>query len=455
MKTLDYGQLAEAMRHPRHHEMQQDLVPLIEQVRACHSERDGYEVQAELLGRLLAVEEDRLAFSQAVKRMKKGLAPQPGAPEPASGRDPGEIDTWIFERDLCERLGRQLRSLGDSLAWRAFNYDRRVLLSWCRNMPSGMVAGKKGLAAELAFVEEQWREHGRFALMHDLTNCLRIGDVTVWDPEAGPRIVEIKTSERHRQSKQQRRIDAAHAALDAGGNLPGDHPDERIHDLGIPLRTHLDLLGFAAERAASEAVCALKVPGSRALCVVDVYGMHAQGWTDDEFGAQLEKQWRAAKRRAGIDASPELNIQFNSLDSAARDPLRVPWASYPLHPVLCARLIGDMAVFTVETSGPRLADDLTGRGLPATWVRFPAPDGPVQPGEVVMEIDTSRSLATGPGGSLILQKKLQAQRSELDRYMIELMDQDSWVAGIRHLAHAPDISSRPWPVFRDEHLVWC
>ncbi|MFJ8442297.1 hypothetical protein [Kitasatospora griseola] len=454
MKTLDYGQLAEAMRHPRHQAMQQDLVSLIEQLRACHSERDGYEVQAELLGRLLAVEEHRNAFSQAVKRMKKNLAPQPGVPEPASGRDPGEIVTWIFERDLCERLARQLRSLGDALAWRAFGYDRRVMLSWCRNMPSGVMAGKKGLAAERAFIEEQWREHGRFVLMHDLTNCLRIGDATAWDPEAGPRIVEIKTSERHRQSKQQRRIDAAHAALDDGGNLPGDHPDERIHDLGIPLRTHLDLLRTATERASREGVFALKVPGSRALCVVDIYGVHAQGWTSDEYGARLEQAWRSAKRRAGIDASPELNLHSSSLDAVSRDPLRVPWAIYPLHPVVCARLIGDMAVFTVETSGPRLAEDLTGRGVPATWVRAPQLGGQLQPGEVVMEIDNSQLLATGSGGSLVLQKKLQVQRSELDRYLIELMDQRSWAAGIRHLADAPDISRRPWPVFRDEYLIW-
>ncbi|MGX4733124.1 hypothetical protein [Kitasatospora griseola] len=454
MTTLDYGQLAEAMRHPRHHAMQRDLVPLIEQVRACSSERDGYEVQAELLGRLLAVEEDRNAFSQTVKRMKKNLGPQPGAPEPASGRDPGEIDTWIFERDLCERLARQLRSLGDALAWRAFSYDRRVLLSWCRNMPPGVMAGKKGLTTELAFIEEQWREHGRLALMHDLTNCLRIGDVTVWDPEAGPRIVEIKTSERRRQSKQQRRIDAAHAAVDDGGSLPGDHPDERIHDLGIPLHTHLNLLRTATERAAAEGVFALKVPGSRALCAVDIYGVHAQGWTAEEYGTRLEKEWRSVKRRAGIDASPELNIHSSSLDAVSRDPLRVPWAIYPLNPVVCARLIGDMAVFAVETSGPRLAEDLTGRGLPASWVRPPAFGGQLQPGEVVMEIDNSQALATGSGMSLVLQKKLQVQRSELDRYLIELMDQKSWAAGIRHLTDAPDISRRPWPVFQDEHLIW-
>jgi hypothetical protein len=447
--------VADAMMHPRHQAMQQELVPLVEQVRACRGGRDGYEAQAEILTRLLAVEDDRNAFSRAVKRMAKGGKPQPGAPEPPSGRDPGDIATWIFERDLCERLGRQLRSLGDALAWRAFGCNRHILLAWCRNMPPGVMAGKEGLVAERAFIEEQWRDHGRFVLLHDLTNCLRIGDATEWDPgRGGPRIVEIKTNRRRKDPRQQRRIDAAHAAVYEGGNLPGDHRDERLHDLGIPLRTHLDLLRTATERAAHDGVFALKVPGSRAVCVVDYYGVNAQGWKPEQYGARLEKVWQGAKRRAGIDARRELNIHATSLDSVSRDPLRVPWAIYPLHPVICTRLIGDMATFVVETSGPRLAEDLTGRGVPATWVRPAELGGVLQPGEVVMEIDDSKSSPAGGRLTLELTRKLQTQRSELDRYLIELLHQESWAAGIRHLLDAPDIAQRPWPVFQDEHLIW-
>jgi len=51
----------------------------------------------------------------------------------------------------------------------------------------------------------------------------------------------------------------------------------------------------------------------------------------------------------------------------SRDPLRVPFATYPLHPVACARLIGDIAAFTVETSGPALAESLGAAGVAARW----------------------------------------------------------------------------------------
>lgn len=100
-----------------------------------------------------------------------------------------------------------------------------------------------------------------------------IGDATEWDPDAGgPRIVEIKTNPRQTDPKQKERMAAAHAALYEGATLPGGHRDERLHDLGLPLRTHLDLLRTATERAAAEGICALKVPGGRALLAIDLYG---------------------------------------------------------------------------------------------------------------------------------------------------------------------------------------
>jgi hypothetical protein len=42
----------------------------------------------------------------------------------------------------------------------------------------------------------------------------------------------------------------------------------------------------------------------------------------------------------------------------------------------------------------------------------------------------------------------------LDRYLIELLGQECWTAGIRHLLLSPDTSDRPWPVFRDEGNTW-
>ncbi|MFI8234885.1 hypothetical protein ACIGDI_39425 [Streptomyces sp. NPDC085900] len=453
MKLLDLGvEPEEVIAHPRHQAAQADLVPLIERVRACRSPKDGYELQQDLLRQIIAVEEHRNAFSQAVKRMRDGKHPQAGAPEPQSGLSPADIETWVLERELCERVARQFRSVGDALAWRAFNHDRRYILALCRNPPPGIMAGKAGLKTELETVESHWRDNGQFALMHDLTSCLRIGDVTVWQDD-GPHTYEIKTNARYRSTVQERRIATAYDAIRTGSALPGDHAGERLHVVDTPLRTHLGLLQTATERAAKDGIFAAKAPGSRALLAVDLYGVIGQGWTRQEFRQRAARQWDAARRRARIGNQLDFNVHATSLDSVSRDPLRVPWGVYPMHPVAAARLIGDVMTLVVETSGPALAADLTARGIPAQWVR-PAATRNLVAGEVVMEMHSQTEWRAPNGLTATVSRTLQLKPSEMDRYLIELLDQDSWAAGIRHLLLSPDTSDRPWPIFRDEGDTW-
>jgi hypothetical protein len=179
------------LAHPRHQAMQAVLVELIEQLRACASVRDGLEFQNALLDQVLRVEGDRNSFTQAVKRIKIGRRPHPGGPEPQSALDPASLKAWRHEVDVCERVGRQLRCVGDALAWRVFGFERRHILALCRNQLPGVMAGKAGLAAERERVAQAY-EAGRFAILHDLTNCLRIGDVTVFG-DGLPETIEIKT----------------------------------------------------------------------------------------------------------------------------------------------------------------------------------------------------------------------------------------------------------------------
>ena len=46
------------------------------------------------------------------------------------------------------------------------------------------------------------------------------------------------------------------------------------------------------------------------------------------------------------------------------------------------------------------------------------------------------------------------RRRELDRYLIELAEQKTWIEGVRFMLADPDTPQRPWPGYRDERLVW-
>jgi hypothetical protein len=136
-----------------------------------------------------------------------------------------------------------------------------------------------------------------------MTNCLRIGDVSIFESGGSYETIEVKLDPRRRRSVQQRRIKAANDALNNTGRLPGDRR-AWLFDLDVPFKTHLDALALGTERAAREGIFAAGVRGARALLVTDIYGCSAQGWTDAEFAEQLDSEFSAARGRATRSVSP-------------------------------------------------------------------------------------------------------------------------------------------------------
>ena len=138
MRILDGVTASIVLSHLRHQAVQKSLAELIQQLRECADVEDGHALQQALLDLVLAVEADRNAFSQAVKRFGAGKGPQRGAPGPQSGLDPALPETWELERDVCDRIGRQYRCIGDALAWRAFGFQRKQIIALCQNAPTGV-----------------------------------------------------------------------------------------------------------------------------------------------------------------------------------------------------------------------------------------------------------------------------------------------------------------------------
>jgi hypothetical protein len=453
VKLLDTESPEDVITHPRHQAAQTSVARLIAQLRACANVRDGYEFQNDLMKLRLAVETDRGGFQQAVKRMRAGKQPQVGAPVPQSGQETNRIDAWQLEVEVCNRVIRQLKCVGDALAWRVFAFDRRHIFALCRNQSPGLMAGKEGLEAERQRIDQVWREDGQFAILHDLTNCLRIGDMTVFG-DGEPKTIEIKTNSQNRARRQNRRISAAHKAVRNFGPLPGDNPGERVHDLDVSFKTYLSLLATGMLQADRKGLFAAKVPGNRALIVADIYGYSRQGWTGDEFSDRLRRKQLTVMRRAGLGLKPGYIVSATSLDSVATDPTRVPFAIYPLHPEACARLIGDLAFFTVVTDGPVLAESLCEAGLKAKWVRPPS-TADLMAGEVVIELSAKTSSPLRGTVVAEVTRNLQMRRNALDKYLIELIDQDAWLEGLKYLLMGQSLMPRqPWPVYRDENQVW-
>jgi hypothetical protein len=425
--------------HPLHQNAYRDLAQLILALRQCRKYEDYYHFQQDLLGRVLAAQEHRAACNRVVRRLRSCKGVPADAPDLRSGA-PDSLEDWELEVDVCERVDRQLRSIGDALAWRVFNYDRQVIVALSRNASVTPMVGEQGLAAERQFLTRTWEEERSFVLMHDLTTCLRIGDATEFK-SVGKKyeayLHEIKTDPNRRRSSQLQRKRLAEEAIRDHGPLPGD-PDARLVALNIVYKTHLDVLRSAFETAATKGVVARKVPGGRVLLAAN----HFKGyelWSEEEYLERTAEVHYDECQRARLLEADNL-IHVRSDDTVGRSPTVPPWAMYPLDPVTCASLIADLAFFSVTISSKALVDALCNVGLIAEWLQ------PIGIAELPADEDLIRIHNRVRVSGLRL--------PEVRRVALELVELSIWAKGVKELFDKANEGQRAWHYFAREGKVW-
>lgn len=105
---------------------------------------------------------------------------------------------------LKERL-TLLRRLGDTIAWYAYGFNRHAILEfYLRDRKPPSVTGRTTLDLERRLIDAINRKgDDYFALVHDLTHCLNIADLTIFYPK-GYQVIELKI---HRGEKRAIRRD--------------------------------------------------------------------------------------------------------------------------------------------------------------------------------------------------------------------------------------------------------
>lgn len=159
--------------------------------------------------------------------------------------------------------------------------------------------GKEGLPYELGRIKELWETHGHFALHHDLTNCLRIADLTEFT-DYGMLLREIKRKP-HTEKAQMDRAQAAVDALMHGGELPGPRSGARLVELAEPYVTNFSQLCDLIKLAKDHGCHGMKLSQGRALIASSLAASVKRWGTDHaEQGRVLAATRLEAIEQAGI-----------------------------------------------------------------------------------------------------------------------------------------------------------
>ena len=349
----------------------------------------------------------------------------------------------LVRRYYAEVLnGRNLDAVttADALAWRAFGYDRRVIIALSRNAPPGPMYGKDGLAKEREVIERAWRDNREFVLHHDLTAALRVGDLSVFRGDGSVLLDEVKTNSRRRIRKQDQLLINTSIVLADEGTLPSGLTPVRSN---IPLLTNLrglrEVLGLAHERTGIQA--GVVSPG-RAVVAASQYTA-AHHYREESFGDRFSTDLARVRRKIGIK-SPTHTLTMTSLDSVARSPARPPWAIYPLAPEVAASLIADAMFFFVCMSPDTIINGLSDAGVQAEWIQ--TLDGSEDGAKPLLRVaaTTEKRLWFG-----------SLNPAAIASLMLEFIDLRTWCQHVAFtLGGDVPAGSIPWPCFTDEYTTW-
>jgi len=428
------------LTHARHQQALNTMIELIRDLRGCRSASDLYHFQRRLSELVLEVEQRRAEISRVRKRLgRRGGTLPADAPELGTGLDPANLDSWVLEAEVFERIWRQLKSIGDALAWRAFGYDRRVIVALSRGDAAGPMYGKEGLSKELEVIETTWRERGEFVLHHDLTSALRLGDLSIFQKDGSVHLQEVKTNQRHRIKKQDQLLFDTSTVLADGGTLPSGFTPVST----VPYRTNLkalrEVLSLAHQRTGIQG--AVVSPG-RAVVAASQYTA-ADHYTGETFGDRFNAELARCRRKIGIK-SDDHSLTFTSLDQVARSPARPPWAIYPVAPEVAASLTADAIFFFVCVSPDTILTALSRTGVEAEWLQ--RLDGTEDWAQPLLRV------AARDGNQL---RFTSLNPEAIACLMLELVDLTTWSKQVASTL-AGDMASgvRPWPYFTDEYKSW-
>lgn len=417
--------------HPRQVENARQTAALISELRACRQAEHYFEFQRKLFNVVYACQ----VYGSRITRARKRHTARKAFDTDLLGAS-GDLRT---EELVNDRLVRQLRSVGDALAWKLFHYDRRYILALSQNQQPGPMAGKLGLKSELQLVEKLWLEGHRLGLLHDLTTCLRIGDVSEFRAEGEwATLHEVKLNPRRRDPHQARRASAAIATIQGTDAMGGSGERTAILRSPCRLKTVLPAARNVIEEAANIGFASRRLPGPRVLTVMDGTSRGLRNSSEAALSSILAVRDQALSD-AGVNGGSH-RLRAHTADKVTRLPAFAPLAVFPYKPTVCARLICDYTVMEWFIGESAFRDALESAGLHVR-ISLPLSDGTLEPADAILQ-------------AFLRDRAVTIHSTAVHQFLLEGLDISMYATALREVLERRGDAISGVLTFSGEQSVW-
>jgi hypothetical protein len=152
-------------------------------------------LQQELIKYITSIERKIRSRKKSSKAIRIELASRRPIPLTGDEAQRLKLKSIKLECEIAEYVALLLilRDVGDGLAF--IYLDRFDIKPMAFKSQPGFLSGKAGNRLERKYLRHCFKEK-KIAILNDLTNCMRYGDVTEIDEENGPTIAEVKSGGR-------------------------------------------------------------------------------------------------------------------------------------------------------------------------------------------------------------------------------------------------------------------
>jgi len=147
-------------------------------------------------------------------------------------------------------INKALKEIADGIVWKYFKYNRAILYMLADKQPVDTIRPDEGTLNNLYEFADVFLDHGSVAIYNDITNFLRVGDVTQIKEDGSVEIIEVKASKKRgkRITRQKERMSEIVEFFNTGiTNYDGKVL--KIENSSIKQKTYLSLLRNAILKA--------------------------------------------------------------------------------------------------------------------------------------------------------------------------------------------------------------
>jgi len=242
-----------------------------------------------------------------------------------------------------EFTNKALREIVDGIVWRYFNFNRAILYMLADKAPIESIKPDQGLIKSLYEFGEIFLEPDDFAILNDITNFLRVGDITRIDKDGNIELIEVKSSKKLRGGRIARQKQRMTELVEFFNTGIGEYDGNKaiLVDSDIRQRNYLKMMLDCIKKARYRGYESTLIGNYLILEIVDVGKDFDFNQMKKYFKSKHKSVWE--RWRKSNDFVPRISF-IEKLEFSRN---YAPYSIYPFDVDICADiLMGKILVFS-------------------------------------------------------------------------------------------------------------